>query len=427
MIEMFRTRHSVWLVATCLTAGCPSPQRAVDSRRARPASQPAASQPTGPVAAPKKKAPPPHPQPMFRGGPGRQGRTEGVIPRTLPAVRWVHRAGRPVFGSPAMDRAGNVYVGSLDHHLHSLGPDGTLRWKVKLDGAIYSSPALHAGGVLVGTDGDRLHRLGEARGASRWSVTLGACARNPGFGPDRVRCNGDASPAVGLGGEIYMAGDALYAFSAGGKLRWRYDLGGHAFSSPTVGPDGVVYIGTQASSVHAVTPAGARKWRYPVRGDCDATGALSGDGALIIGCDDRRVHAVDLTTGKARWRFATRRAVRSSPAVSAAGVVLVGSDDHHLYALDRATGAKRWAFKTEGRVRSSPTVDRHGTVVFGSQDDHLRALDSGGKLLWQLRLGGDVDSSVTVGPGGLLVVGDDDGRLHGLQAANKNIKEKRKK
>jgi len=157
---------------------------------------------------------------------------------------WSYRTGRPVFSSPAVDREGRIYVGSLDHHVYSLAPDGALRWKRKLDGTIYSSPALLAGGLLVGTDADRLHLLGGGKGAPRWSVTLGACARKQGFGPDRVRCHGDASPAVGPRGDIYMGGDALYAFDAGGKLRWRFELGGHAFSSPTVGPDGTVYIGS---------------------------------------------------------------------------------------------------------------------------------------------------------------------------------------
>ena len=413
----------VTLVATCaLAAGCPSPHSAMDSKRRAPPPPAKARPQPGPgstVKARPVKAPPAHHQAMFRGGPLRQGRTKQIIPRVTPRILWVHATGRPVFSSPAVDRDGNIYVGSLDHHLYSLGPDGNLRWRRRLDGTVYSSAALLAGGVLVGTDADRLHLLEVTKGSGRWSVTLGACARNPGFGPDRVRCHGDASPAVGPRGDIYMGGDALYAFNAGGKLRWRFELGGHAFSSPVVGPDGTVYIGTQADTVHAVTPRGTGKWKFSTRGDCDATGALTDNGALVIGCDDRQVYALDRATGKLRWKYAARGAVRSSPAVSVQGTVLVGSDDHRLHALDQTTGALLWSFKTEGRVRSSPTVDPRGTVVFGSQDDHVHALDALGKQLWKLRLGGDVDSSVALATGGLMIVGADDGRIYALQQHNK--------
>lgn len=421
MIVQRTEPRALVLTVACL-AGCPAPS-SVDNNP--PASRPhVESRPqTGPGSGGKTGATPPprpHPQAMFRGGPTRQGRTAQAIPRAVPGILWVHATGRPVFSSPAVDRAGNVLVGSLDHHVYSLRPDGKLRWKLKLDGPIYSSPALVAGGVLVGTDGDRLHLLEADKGASRWSVALGACGRNPGFGQDNVRCHGDASPAVGPGGDVYMGGDALYAFTAGGKLRWRFELGDHARSSPVIGPDGAVYIGSQADAVHAVTARGTSKWKFTGKDAFDSTGALSGDGALIIGCDNGRVLALELATGKLRWKFSTRGAVRSSPAVSGKGVVLVGSDDHHLYALDRTSGALRWAFKTGGRVRSSPVVDRNGTVVFGSQDDHLRALDARGKLLWELRLGGDVDSSVAVGPDGVMVVGADDGRVYALAPLRKN-------
>ena len=416
------------MAAVMLVSGCPSPQRAADSRRGvtRPQAKVSlGSQPHTKGKARPIKAVKPHLQAMFRGGPARQGRTAQTIPRLLPGILWVHATGRPVFSSPAMDRAGNIYVGSLDHHVYSLLPNGGLRWKRRLDGTIYSSVALSAGGVLVGTDADRLHLLEGGEGAKRWSVILGACARNEGFGPDRVRCHGDASPAVGPNGEIYMGGDALYAFDPGGKLRWRFELGGHAFSSPAVGPDGTVYIGTQAYMVHAVTPGGTGKWKFAAKGHFDATPALTDDGAVVIGCDDRQVYALEQATGKLRWKYATRRAVRSSPAVSSQGTVLVGSDDHRLRALDQASGALKWAFKTEGRVRSSPTVDPQGTVVFGSQDDHLYALDAAGKLLWKLRLGGDVDSSVAVAPGGVMVVGADDGRVYALQKRKKKLKGKK--
>ena len=382
----------------------PAPRPRMETRLAQP------PEPT------KFSAPPQHA--MFRGGPARRGRTASKIPTTAPSVRWSHRAERPIFSSPGLDRAGQVYVGSLDGHLYALSRAGKLRWKAALDGPIYASPALHAGAVFVGTDGGTLYRLSTDTGKAAWKLKPGQCAANPlqGFGPEHGRCHLDGSPLVGEDGTIYLASDALYAVSAAGKVRWRAELGGHAFASVTLDrAGGRLMVGTQrGGGVVAVNLAGEPLWRSKVRWDVDSTAALTPAGLLVMGGDDGRVRALEGETGEERWNTRLRWRVGSSPAVAGDGTILVGSDDRHLYALD-GEGQVKWRFATRGKVHSSPMVDGAGTVLFGSQDDHLYAVNREGKLLWKVKLGGDIDSSPSIGPDGTIYVGADDGVLYALR------------
>jgi outer membrane protein assembly factor BamB len=353
----------------------------------------------------------------FRANRRRQGQTSHTIPVDQPRILWRFSTGRPIYSSPALDSDGNVYIGSLDGHVYSVKPDGTQRWKVPLGGAVYGSPALVPGlGLVVGADNDQLVALNLETGAPTWSFKLGPCATGPGSGPDTVRCDADSSVVAGKDGTLYTGGDALYALRPSGQLRWRFDLGGHAFSSPAVHPvSGAIFVGSQGNTVQAVGPDGSGRWVFKSRGDCDATPALIDNDTLVVGCDDGYLYALGTSDGALKWQVAAqrRRPVRSSPAVDrAAGTVIFGADDGQITAV-KLDGSVAWRHATGGPVRSSPVVDPQGRIVVGSQDDHVYALDRAGKLLWRVELGGDVDSSVAVGPKALYV-GADDGNLYAL-------------
>ena len=65
-----------------------------------------------------------------------------------------------------------------------------------------------------------------------------------------------SSPTVGLDGTIYVGSDDdhLYAINPGdGSVKWRMDLGGDVRSSPTIGVDGTVYVGSDDNKVFAIS------------------------------------------------------------------------------------------------------------------------------------------------------------------------------
>jgi len=353
----------------------------------------------------------------FRAGPLRQGETTNAIPTARPRIQWRFVTGRPIYSSPALDSEGNIYVGSLDGHVYSVSPNGRQRWKRELGGTVYASPALVPGvGLVVGTDSDQLVALSLKSGAPSWRFELGPCATGPGSGPDTVRCDADSSVVAGSDGTLYAGGDALYALWPKGKLKWRFDLGGHAFSSPAIHPTtGAIFIGSQGNTVQAVGTDGSGRWVFKSRGDCDATPALIDPSTVVVGCDDGYLYALATSNGALKWQVAThrRRPVRSSVAVDrSGGAVVFGADDGQITSV-KLDGSVAWRYATGGPVRSSPVVDPEGRIVVGSQDDHVYALDRAGQLLWRVELGGDVDSSVAVGPG-VLYVGADDGNLYAL-------------
>ncbi len=48
--------------------------------------------------------------------------------------------------------------------------------------------------------------------------------------------------------------------AAPGTLKWSYATGGGIYSSPAVGPDGTIYVGSRDFSLYAINPDGTLKW-----------------------------------------------------------------------------------------------------------------------------------------------------------------------
>ena len=63
-----------------------------------------------------------------------------------------------------------------------------------------------------------------------------------------------SSPAVGNDGTIYVGSDdyKLYAINPDGSKKWAYDTGEWVMSSPTIGSDGTIYVASEDGYLYAI-------------------------------------------------------------------------------------------------------------------------------------------------------------------------------
>ena len=78
-----------------------------------------------------------------------------------------------------------------------------------------------------------------------------------------------------------------------GTVLWEFETGGFVLSSPAIGSDGTVYVGSR----------------------------------------DKKLYAINGKSGVKLWEFVTGDVVLSSPAIGSDGTVYVGSGDKKLYAI----------------------------------------------------------------------------------------------
>ena len=100
-------------------------------------------------------------------------------------------------------------------------------------------------------------------------------------------------------------------------------------SSPTLGQDGTIDVGTEDQVLLAITPKGNMKWGFVTNGPINSTPALAKNGTVYVGSDDGNFYAVN-GDGKPMWRFHTGGMVQSSPAIGLGGAVYFTSGDGNL-------------------------------------------------------------------------------------------------
>jgi outer membrane protein assembly factor BamB len=273
---------------------------------------------------------------------------------------------KPFFSSPALSAdQKSLIVGQGLHEdencaLICLNADtGELRWRAPTPLHIESSPAVLGDMAVVG---------------------CGAIE-----GPDRKPKS--------------HAGFVLAVSVSDGKELWRYDLADPE-SSPAIGEDGTVYIGSgfNGNAVVALRPGpdaelaakGLKRefWRaqarYPITGPVTLTADLvivGGGNSDFVYADPNPagvVMAIDRNTGAIRWQTPMEDAVLNRIAVHG-GRAFCPVRNGQVVALDLASGKPVWKQAVSGKspILAGTAVTPDGRTVFAaSKDGNLALLDA---------------------------------------------------
>lgn len=240
--------------------------------------------------------------------------------------------------NPAVAADNTVYVGG--ERLYAFDPDGTLRWSYPSPSVIMNAPIIDPAGNLYFQALASIVSL-TSTGAVRWRVaTSGEYLSSPAFSLDYSRVH------VAVHQTVYCLD------SATGSELWRFTppgIAGEFRATPAVDADGNVYLGTKAdaqSVLYAIRADGSGLlWQNAVGADLYSSPALGNDQTLYVGSEyagGKQLHAIDLATGAERWASPLNAdATWSSPAISSNGTLYIASMDIG------GAGGTVYAFRTD--------------------------------------------------------------------------------
>jgi subtilisin-like proprotein convertase family protein len=136
--------------------------------------------------------------------------------------------------SPTVGPDGKIYVGSPDHYLYAVNPDGTLHCRFPTGGWIQSTPAIATDGTVYVSQG-LLYALNPDC-SEKWRFP-------PGSGP----LQSTASPVIDADGTIYWRHSfEAYAVNPDGTEKWSVNVTGGSTLVPSgaIGADDTLYLGS---------------------------------------------------------------------------------------------------------------------------------------------------------------------------------------
>jgi len=201
--------------------------------------------------------------------------------KSLGWVNWqydIPATGDSAFTAPAIGADFTTYCGTVSGHIYAVNADGTKRWVYPTDdktkmGAVRASPTVFAAGwqpspapveqhgpvVVFGSDDGNLYAIedkGQDQPILRWKCAGQKKWNLPASQAGPIRC----TPCMNQLGHIYFGDDSGYigaVYAATGKLMaFKYWTGGAVRSSPTLSPDGTLYVGSDDGNLYAFADCG---------------------------------------------------------------------------------------------------------------------------------------------------------------------------
>jgi len=268
--------------------------------------------------------------------------SSGSLRWTSEAIGWLYPI--PFTGfTPAIAADGTIYVCGR-FSLFAMDPGGKTKWK-------YDFPLI---------DNTTSSGVEQPAGNQRSAPTIAK--------DGTIYVN----TLTGSYGQTEVEG-GLFAFDPDGNLKWRtYDVGGYA--APIIGKDGTIYsaIGcywvpgdTSAAQVAmeskllAIHPDGTLKWSVPTQLWIQSSPSIGADGTLYVGTThhplDKPAWFYAITPeGQIKWKYDTYDDVKDMPPAK-------------LNPPD---------------IYNSPAIDSNGRIYFGNEIGLLYAMSPDGKVEW---------------------------------------------
>jgi outer membrane protein assembly factor BamB len=213
----------------------------------------------------------------------------------------------------------------------------------------------------------------------------------------------DTSPWSSLGGSAQRRGLSAFSGPVTGCLTMAVRMPSPIYTGILAGADGSIYA-TSEDSFYKVTGLGGNATisQYNLPAKATSSPSMGPDGTIYVGCEDGSLLALD-GDGNVKWTFATGGMITGAPAVAAGGNVLVGSIDGKVYCLG-AGGGELWHWTSPhaatgpSAIVAPPTLAADGSVlVADAYSPVLYSLNpASGAVNWQVDFTMEVTKSVVV-------------------------------
>ena len=356
-----------------------------------------------------------------------------------PSIRkhlWQYKAGSSIQSTPVIDNYGHIFFGANDGKIYDMSGNGTeispttpvvamymldVRhtgvsqytgpttqpsnvWNTPapfVSGNLFVSPSISIGstGILyLGSNDGYIYSINSSNGSQIWKTQVNDTNRVPFTSPNSIY----TTPAIGSDGTIYIGSNEgyIYALNQDGTIKFSYNAGYPLQSSPIIDSNDAIYFGA-GNRVYSIGDAGYKgysKWLAPfdTSGNVNSSPALGQNGWLYFGSDDGFVYAVDGQSGLYKWHYDASTTlpddeahpIYGSPVIDSYNNVCIGNGSYMngvLHYIDGQTGIAIWTNNYDamiGPFYNTPAVN--GDTIYLSTIAYVYAINrADGAVKWR--------------------------------------------
>ncbi len=184
------------------------------------------------------------------------------------------------------------------------------------------------------------------------------------------------------------------------SIEWSYKTADNIRSSPAIGADGTIYVGSFDNYLYALNPNGTLKWKFNTGGIIEQSSpVIGGNGNIYIGSRDGYLYSIN-PDGTKQWSYFTTSGatIDSTPALGTDGTIYFSSlkpfdlSFNNFYALN-PDGTLKWSKEgghTGERGFRIPVVDYDNTVYIADGNKEFYAINPNGSIKWVSPINGSV-------------------------------------
>jgi outer membrane protein assembly factor BamB len=178
-------------------------------------------------------------------------------------------------------------------------------------------------------------------------------------------------------GDLLGTGVARGAVPDSPQLLWKYSAGKDAgFDATAVVADGMIYVGDNAGSFHAIHLAdGSQAWKKEFPDSGFDAGAAVKDGRIYVGDMNGAIYCLAAADATEIWSQKLEGEVFAGPSLNGDDVLFT-SEAGTLSCRSKQDGKERWSFHIEAPLRCTPTISA-GRAALAGCDSHLHLINVG--------------------------------------------------
>jgi len=256
----------------------------------------------------------------------------------------------------SLGSGGTLYAAGSTGLIRAFLPGMVQSWEYQAPGAVTTRMAVGDDGALYfGCIGGNLYAL-DAAGELRWDIDMQSYQTN--------------TPVV-VGDSIYATSveGGLFKIAHDGTQIWRYEPKDYCYASPSIGPDGTVYFGTndylaQVPIFPPILPDGSAT---PAPSQASQFGIQVEDDSVLLDLNGSGVGLYAISPeGALLWNLHSNYAINKEVAIDAAGFIFL-SVRGQLFSLN-ADGTERWRKRNLYKFNSQPVIGNDGSILLGTSN-----------------------------------------------------------